>query len=148
MMDRIARQVEGHLWTESGFAYATEPRSEPLLLHEAVGRSTAQLSRDLQVRSIVVLSPGGATARVMSSARPAAPMVAATTSPQAQRQMNLLWGVVPELVREDELARPHDVARRLTALRGLAQPGHRILAVTGLGDGVGEEAPSITVLSV
>lgn len=84
----------------------------------------------------------------MSSARPAAPMVAATTSPQAQRQVNLLWGVIPELVEPTDLERPHDVARRLTTRQGLAQPGQRILAVTGLGDGDGEQAPSITVLAV
>ena len=150
MMDRIAREVEGHLWTENGFTYEGRPRTEPFLLHEAIGRSTAQLSRDLRVRSIVVLSPGGASARVMSSARPAAPMVAATTSPGAQRRMNLLWGVVPELVAGADLERPHDVARALTLRRGLAEPGHRILAVTGLDDDgrEGEPAPSITVLTV
>jgi pyruvate kinase len=150
MMDRIARQVEGHLWTENGFTFESRARSEPFLLHEAIGRSAAQLSRDLQVRSIVVLSPGGASARVMSSARPAAPMVAATTSPGAQRRMNLLWGVVPELVAEADLDHPRVVARALTTRRGLAEPGHRILTVTGLDDDGcgGEPAPSITVVTV
>ena len=64
--------------------------------------------------------------------------------------MNLLWGVVPELVTEADLERPRDVARALTLRRGLAEPGHRILAVTGLDDDGrgGEPAPSITVLTV
>jgi pyruvate kinase len=147
MMDRITRQVEGQLWTENGFAFEREQSGEPFLLREAVGRSTAQLSRDLMVRSIVVLSPGGTTARIMSSARPAAPLVAATTLLSRQRQMNLLWGVVPQLVDQVDIERPHHIAPILATRLGLAEPGHNILAVTGLGD-QSRQPPSITILTV
>ncbi len=52
MMDRVARQVEGWQWIEGAFRSITEGERErpaPLPLREAVARSTAQLSRNLQV---------------------------------------------------------------------------------------------------
>src|SRR5207248_5528181 len=53
MMDRVARQVEGWQWVEGSFHSLTEHeerRPAPLPVLHAVARSTAQLSRDLQVR--------------------------------------------------------------------------------------------------
>ncbi len=160
MMDRVAREVEGYLWSENGFrSDAAAPRTgSSFVLHEAMGRSTAQLSRDLQVRAIVVLSRTGTTARMVSSARPAAPVLAATGSATVARQMTLLWGVVPCLVAPEALADFEALATRLALGSGLAQTGQRILIVTG-GDfpqgggptdarsGPGDRA-SITVVSV
>ncbi|TMK52647.1 MAG: hypothetical protein E6G66_03655 [Actinobacteria bacterium] len=148
MMDRIARQVEAHQWSERGFA--TEGRSVqvPLLLHEAIGRSTSQLSRDLKVRAIVVLSDSQATARVMSSARPAAPIVAPTTSSRVMSQLTLLWGVVPVAVHAADLGARDVLARRLVTELGLAQAGQPILTVSGFGRAPEHDAPTITVLTV
>ena len=74
-MDRIARQAEGYLWEDSSFeCFHREPSSEPPIpFGDAVARSTAQLSRDLRVRAIVVISQSGMSAATMSAARPAAP---------------------------------------------------------------------------
>jgi pyruvate kinase len=148
MMDRIARQVEAHQWSERGFA--TEGRSvqAPVLLHEAIGRSTSQLSRDLKVRAIVVVSDGQATARIMSSSRPAAPIVAPTTSSRVMSQLTLLWGVVPLVVDAADFEAKDALARRLVTELGLAQAGQPILTVSGFGPGPGLDAPMITVLTV
>src|SRR5206468_9045246 len=58
MMDRIARQAEGLQWSEGAFRRNTEPAEDyaPIPLHVSIARATAQLSRDLGVRAIVVLS--------------------------------------------------------------------------------------------
>src|SRR5439155_12047478 len=68
MMDRVARQVEGWQWLDGAFRSITENEEEartPLPLRLAVARSTAQLSRDLQVRSIFVRTQTGTTAGVV-----------------------------------------------------------------------------------
>jgi pyruvate kinase len=147
MMDRVVRQVEGHLWTERGFRTDGEEIAQSFLLHEAVARSTAQLSRDLQVRAIVAFSNTGVSARLMSSARPAAPVVAVTSSPAVAAQMNLLWGIVPQVVSDGEFEQPRAVAGRLVIDLGLAELGHRILTVGGLGSSAGDAA-EITVLTI
>ena len=148
MMNRIAREVEGHLWTDNGFAFPGDRAADASVLHEAVGRSIAQLSRDLETRAIVVVSKTGASARKVASARPAAPVLAVTASEAAWRRMALLWGVVPVRVDCDDLEQPYAVARACASRLGLASAGHRILAVSGLGDDAAEQAAAIAVLSV
>jgi pyruvate kinase len=148
MMDRIARQIEAHLWTESGFMIDSAVVRRLIPVHEAVARSTAQLSRDLGIRSIVALSGSGSTARIISSARPAAPIVAPVTSAHMARQLAMLWGTIPQLVTEAEMEDPHEVARRLVRELGLAEPGQLILTVGGFGDTPDTDVPAISVLRV
>lgn len=147
MMDRIAREVEAHLWTERGFFFESKDDLPLLPVYDAVARSTAQLSRDLQVRAIVALSTSGKTARVISSARPAAPIVAVTPSEGVFRRMTMLWGTVPQLASEDEIRDPHPLARRLVRQLGLAQPSQPILFVSGFADSLEGSAPTITILA-
>ncbi len=149
MMDRIARQAEAHLFAEGRFG-----RGEQLAigspLADSVARATAQLSRDLRLRGIVVISTGGtgATSRVMSAARPAAPVVGVAASPHAVLQMTLLWGVIPYRVEPQELALPEELARRLVRELDLATTGDRVLVVEGFREGGDDDTPRLTVLGV
>jgi pyruvate kinase len=147
MMDRVARQVEGWQWIEGAFRSITEGeqvRPPPLPLREAVARSTAQLSRDLQVRAVVVRTQHGTSAEVVAATRPAAPVIALTMDPCVHRRMNLLWGVLPRLIDAAEFSQPQSVARRQARELGLAEPGQMILLLAGFGGG----EPMITVLPV
>jgi pyruvate kinase len=142
-----ARQVEGWQWIEGAFGSLTEGERErpaPLPLREAVARSTAQLSRDLQVRAVVVRTQHGTSAEVVAATRPAAPIIALTMDPVVYRRMNLLWGVIPRLIDAAEFERPQAVARRHACELGLAETGQTILLLAGFGAG----EPMITVLPV
>jgi pyruvate kinase len=147
MMDRVARQVEGWQWVEGAFRSLTENEAErpaPLPLRLAVTRCTAQLSRDLQVRAVVVRTYESRSAAVMAATRPAAPILALTRDPMVCRRLNLLWGVVPRLVEAADFEKPQGVARRLAGELGLADQGQHILLLAGIGQG----EPVITVLTV
>jgi pyruvate kinase len=147
MMDRVSRQVEGWQWIEGAFRSLTEHERElppPLPLREAVARSTAQLSRDLRVRAIVVRTKYGTSAEVVAATRPSAPIIALTMDPCVCRRMNLLWGVIPRLIDADQFARPQEAARRHVSELNLVEKGHTILLLTGFG--IGE--PMITVLPI
>jgi pyruvate kinase len=147
MMDRVARQVEGWQWIEGGFRSITEGERErpaPLPLRIAVARSTAQLSRDLRVRAIVVRTKHGTSADVVAATRPAAPIIALTMDPRVYRRMNLLWGVVPRLIDAAEFERPQRVARQQAQALRLAEEGQTILLLAGFGSG----EPMITVLPI
>jgi pyruvate kinase len=143
MMDRIARQVEGCMWTEQAFgSVAAHSDGETALpLHRAIARSIAQLSRDLRVRCIVVFSSSGVTAMAVAAGRPAAPIIVVSPDASASRRANLLWGTVP--VSGDD-ADAHALARQLSVDLGFASGGQYILAVTGLKS----TSPTITTLSV
>jgi pyruvate kinase len=147
MMDRVARQVEGWQWIEGAFRSLTEGERElptPLPLREAVARSFAQLSRDLQVRAVVVRTQHGTSADVVAATRPAAPILALTMDPRVYRRMCLLWGVIPRLIDADEFNHPQESARRHARALNLAQDGQTILLLAGFGSG----EPMITVLPV
>ncbi len=150
MMDRIARQAEAHLFATSRFRldHDSGPAGSPVA--ESVAQATAQLSRDLKLRAIVVVSTGGtgATARVMSAARPGAPVIGAVAAERTLLQMSLLWGVVPCAVEAAELATPDDLARRLALKLDLAVPGDRVLVVEGFREGGATDTPRLTVLTL
>jgi pyruvate kinase len=148
IMDRIARHAEASQWAEALFGRPETSSTDEIALPDAISRSTAQLSRDLRVRCILVLSKGGATAEVVAGSRPAAPVVAVTTDLPTWRHMNLLWGVVPVLVEEGDLDDPHALARRLAVELGLAETGQYILVVAGFGRTPAQRAPSVTVITV
>jgi len=158
MMDRIARQVEAYEFSESGFvlapvdaAHASHEASfldHSLPVHQAVAVAAAQLSRDLRVRAIVAISSSGATARALAAARPAAPVVAVSPVERTARQLALVWGVAP-VHDPASVDAPADAARRVAGEQGLAEAGHRVLTVSGLGgDGSVEPVPAVRVLTV
>ncbi len=150
MMDRVARQVEGWQWSDGSFRSIApiEKEPSPLSLNVAVARSIAQLSRDLRVRTIVVLSRSGTTAAVVAGARPAAPILAVASDAVTCRRMNLLWGIVPLQVEASELKHPHALARRLAREFGVASEGNSALLVAGFRTEAEESEPMVTVLSV
>ena len=147
MMDRVARHTEQSQWLDRGFRSLTEHDKDlpvPLPVRIAVARSTAQLSRDLSVRAVVVRSQRGTSATVVSATRPAAPILALTLDPAVARRMALFWGVVPHLIDADEFGRPEEAARRYVVEMGLAEGGQNILLLSGFG----KDEPKVTVLTV
>jgi pyruvate kinase len=152
VMDRIARRIEAHLFAQRRFRVdGAEPLPGSSPLAVAIARATAQLSRDLRCRAIVVVAPDrstDATVRVMSAARPGAPVVAALASTRATLQTNLLWGVIPAVMDAADLADSAQAARRLARRLGLAEFGEHVLVVEGFREDAEEDAPRIGVIRV
>jgi pyruvate kinase len=147
MMDRIARRAEAHQWAARQAAgYAAVPPADGAPLPVAAARAAAQLARDLRVRCILVVSARGATAELVASMRPSAPILAVTSNEVTWRQMSLLWGVVP-ILRDD--ARPEALpalARELALELGLGSRGQHVLALSGFGDAA--NPPALTMLEI
>ncbi len=60
---------------------------------DIVGNAIFHMSRSGKVDKILCLTEGGFSARMISKHKPKAPIIAVTSSPQAYRRLNLLWGV-------------------------------------------------------
>ena len=144
------RATEAYLWQQGAFGGLSSPHSDPSpsAVEDALARSAAQLSRDLWARTILVISRSGRTAAVMSSSRPAAPIVA--TSPQAStcRIATLLWGVIPVVVEPNELDDPLALARSLARELGFGVEGQKLLLVRGFGNDPSRDAPSVAVVTI
>jgi pyruvate kinase len=91
-----------------------------------------RISEDLKVKLVVVYSQTGATARIFSKSRLAAPIVALSSDHRALRRMSLHWGVLPQ-----EMPPPADMQElvnnidRLVRLKHFAGAGDRIIIVAG-----------------
>jgi pyruvate kinase len=96
MMASILREAEEHLeeWGRwKGFT-SGEFRDHPT----ALAHAAAELAKDRKVAAIAVFTKGGRSARLMSKARPCAPILAFTPNPETYVRLAMLWGVIPSLV--------------------------------------------------
>jgi pyruvate kinase len=150
-MDRVLRLVEGYQWKRGLHGKVADA---PLMgnvqaqLNAALSRATSMLSGELEVRSVVAPTRTGRMARLISSARPAAPIIALTSSEVLCRQLQLWWGVAPEMASMVELEAPAPLARATVQRLGLAAPGQHILLVWDASPDRSGMAPTVSILSV
>ena len=98
-MARIAERIERSidyrlLFTQRG--YNTESS-----ITNAISHATVTTAHDLQTAAILTVTMSGDTARNVAKYRPLCPIIACTPSPVTQRQLKLVWGVVPLLTKEE-----------------------------------------------
>ena len=130
MMDRIARHTEAHLWTSGQYSLDTS-EVLPIQLSQVIGSVTARMSRDLRARAVLVMTQNGVSAHIVSSARPAAPIIAVTGNQQVFHRMSLLLGVVPIYNPEAGKANPNELARKIALESGLGGEGQHVLLIRG-----------------
>jgi len=150
MMDDITRQTEGYLWRQGAFGsltrqYETEGQFP---IEDALAESMAQLSRDLLVRAIIILSLRDHSLAAMSSSRPAAPVIGLCTDYKCSCIANLLWSVIPVTVEPEEMKDSVSLAKRIVLKLGIASAGHNILLVQGFNSDPVLNTPSLTVVTV
>jgi pyruvate kinase len=149
MMDRIARQTESHLWKNGSYGtYTATNATPPLSIWDVMADATAHMSRDIMAHAVVVISNSGMSAVTMSSARPAAPIVAITNQQDVYHKMALLWGVIPVFSEEAGIANPNEIARKIVLDLNLVNAGEYILLVRGFHSSPELNTPSITCLMV
>lgn len=130
-MRRIILEIESS--PRPPYAQRLEHRSEgPVNTEEAIAAATTAAVRMLHAPLVVVFTKSGFSARIVSSYRPAVPILALTDEPRVCRQLSLVWGVIPRLV---PTARGYDhmvamATRDATDLR-LAFPGDRVVVTAG-----------------
>ncbi|MCB1737958.1 MAG: hypothetical protein KDI42_07525, partial [Gammaproteobacteria bacterium] len=154
MMDRIARRSEAYMWEHGLFANTIKSKGDGRLpLADSVARATSLLSRDLRVRAIVVICHSGLSVAIVSSARPAAPIIALSDSGKTCTRMSLLWGVLPDRVEDVDrtasmITDLPAVARQLARKYDLGETGEHILLVQGYHPEPERNVPSISVVEL
>jgi len=150
MMDDIARQTEAYLWRLGAFESLARHSEtvRPFPIESALSESMAQLSRDLLVRAIIVISMRGRSLAVMSSSRPAAPVIGICPDRRSCRLASLLWGVIPVTVNPEDIDNPNLLARRIVLELGIAVEGQTIIVVRGFSSDPKQNTPSVTVVMI
>jgi pyruvate kinase len=145
-MARIAQMTEPQFPYETWLADA---QLEEHMVDAAIGRATVDIAEELGAKAIATLTHSGRTARLISQYRPSIPIVAAATSEVVQRQLALVWGVVPLLTEHhpttDDRIR---AASALSVKSGLAHRGDLIVIAAGIGTPQNRRTNLLTVHTV
>ena len=131
-----------------GWPWRAPVSEPPIPVENAIARTTADLSRQLAVRGIVIASAAEWSAVVMSAARPSAAVFSTSVEPAASRRANLLWGVIPVPVDKRDFADRPELARRIMRAFDPGREGENILLVRGFRATAAKSTPSVTVLSI
>lgn len=68
----------------------------------AIAHATCATAMDLNAAAIITVTLSGFTAGAISRFKPKCPIIGCATSARVSRQLNLLWGVNPLSIREEE----------------------------------------------
>ncbi|MCM1174862.1 MAG: pyruvate kinase [Blautia sp.] len=69
---------------------------------DAVCHATCTTAYDLNAKAIVTVTKSGHSARMIAGYRPASSIIGCATSDKVCRQINLAWGVMPILIKEEK----------------------------------------------
>ena len=94
--------------------------------------SASRTAEHVSAKAIVVYTESGATARLLSSQRPAVQILALSPEVVTVRRLSLSWGVYPRLMpRVNRMAEMMAVGERLLIEAGHVRPGDRVVVVSG-----------------
>lgn len=105
----------------------------------AVCASAYSAAEYLDAKAIIVMTKSGRTARILSSFRPACPVIAATMDHVGMRQLKLFWGIQP--VASEQVATPEELlcyALKCAKDSKLVKKGDKVIAV--IASDLGENA--------
>ena len=99
MMKTIALDVENEIAMNDGFKSLIQV-PDKTDVKKSICFSAYQMSKDLSIKVMIVMTESGDTGNSMSSFRPTSSIIAMTPSESIYRKLSLTWGVLPVKVRK------------------------------------------------
>ena len=147
MMSKIAEKTEQEInYSERRRRLESEKQEDATT---AIGHATCTLAEDVRARAIITVTISGFTARRLAKYRPECTVIACTVSQTVACQMNLLFGVIPVLIpQEDNADMLFDAALHEAKKRELVSEGDTVILTAGLPLGVSGNTNMIRVMEV
>lgn len=134
-MVTIARETERAIDYKREFS--SREKLEFKSVTNAISHATVTTAIDLNAAAIITVTKSGQTAKLISRFRPQSPIIGCSTSEMVCRQMNLSWGVIPILCKEqytnDDLFE-HSV--EVSLKNGLVESGDLVVITAGFPLGI------------
>ena len=103
----------------------------------AICQAVSSIARQLNAAAILPLTKTGSTARSVSKFRPSTPILAITSDVDVARQLQLVWGVNPLVIQEQNSSgRTFSVAMAEAQAMGLLHDGDLVVQTAGTLEGV------------
>lgn len=130
IMAQVAYEIEND-------PYFTEQKGQwsfpTLTVCDAVTRSIASSVKSVNAKVIVALSESGHTARMIARHRPGAPILVLTPHQETFNKMLVVFGCEPHIIKPvKKLVDAQNVARKITAKRGIASSGDSFILGAGI----------------
>jgi len=130
-MAKIAERIERAIDYKQRF-FRGEYKSETSITN-AISHATVTTSHDLGTAAILTVSMSGITAQNVAKFRPTCPIIACTPDPMVQRQLKLIWGVVPLLTgKETDPAALFNQAVESALAGGYVEKGDLVVITAGV----------------
>ncbi|HEY4159010.1 MAG TPA: pyruvate kinase [Polyangiaceae bacterium] len=132
MMDRIIRQAEASRF------FAPSSSEPDHTTPDSIAHAACSIAREVGAKLIVTLTETGLTARLVSKARPTAPILAFSPDDRTLRRLALYWGVAPRSLveRAPSLEEQVRIMSQFLTDNGLVKSGERYVMVYGARVGV------------
>ena len=118
----------------------------PSTIPNAISAAVSTIARQLDAGAIIPLTKSGSTARNVSKFRPPTPILATTTERSVARRLQLVWGVTPILVKNDErTAKTFSIAMQTAQEMGILKQGDLVVQTAGTLTGISGSTDLIKV---
>lgn len=115
----------------------------------AIAYSTCATAMDLGAAAIITVTMSGFTAAAISRFKPKCPIVGCSINERVNRQLNLLWGVSPISIRQEETAEElFEDAVKETKKAGYVKKGDIVVITAGVPLGIAGKTNMIRVVEV
>ncbi|MBI2658417.1 hypothetical protein HYX08_07030 [Candidatus Woesearchaeota archaeon] len=101
----------------------------------SIGKAVLEVEKNANIDAILILTSGGYSARMISGRRLKCKVIAATSSRKISRQLNILWGISPLLIKgnlEDISSREKKEAVTNSLKKGFIKKSDRIAIVASV----------------
>ncbi len=118
----------------------------PSTIPNAISAAVSNIARQLDAGAIIPLTKSGSTARNVSKFRPPTPILATTTERSVARRLQLVWGVTPLLVKNDDrTAKTFSIAMQIAQEIGILKQGDLVVQTAGTLTGISGSTDLIKV---
>ncbi len=118
----------------------------PSTIPNAISAAVSNIARQLDAGAIIPLTKSGSTARNVSKFRPPTPILATTTERSVARRLQLVWGVTPLLVKNDDRpAKTFSIAMQIAQELGILKQGDLVVQTAGTLTGISGSTDLIKV---
>ncbi len=146
-MARIARSAECNIdYRRRMNDLGIEAKKE---ITGAIAYATCTTAMDLGAAAIITVTLSGFTAEAISHYKPSCPIIGCTLDTKVSRQLNLLWGVTPVLMkRESDTEELFADAVEESKKAGLIKAGDIVVITAGVPLGIAGKTNMIRVVEV
>jgi pyruvate kinase len=148
-MSRIAQRAEEDICYDARLRKRTHNWENNDEINTAISHACCTTAMDLNAKAIITVTMSGATAAMISKYQPGRIIIGCTVDETVYRQMSLLFGVKPLLIKkEDDAEKLFEEAINASIEAGLIEKGDRVVLTAGVPLGLPGRTNTIRAVEV